>query len=48
MDEYGKMLISADKLGGSKQGLKHADAILEWSLITNNYYSKELKIRRNF
>ena len=27
------MLTSADKVGGSKKGQKHADVILEWSLI---------------
>ena len=26
------MLTSADKVGGSKKGHKHADVILEWSL----------------
>ena len=26
------MLTSADKVGGSKKGQKHADVILEWSL----------------
>ena len=28
------MLMSVDKVGGSKKGQKHADVILEWSLIS--------------
>ena len=30
---YKKMLTSADKVGGSKKGQKHANVKFEWSLI---------------
>ena len=30
-------MTSADKVGGSKKGKKHADVILEWSLLQTSF-----------
>ena len=30
------MLTSADKVGGSKKGQKHADVLLEWSVLNQS------------
>ena len=34
------MLTSADKVGGSKKDQKHADVILEWSLLFINIHTE--------
>jgi hypothetical protein len=38
------MLTSADKVGGSKKGQKHADVILEWSLVKKRQRGEGSKI----
>ena len=44
MGRYEEMLMSADKVGGSKEGQKHADVILEWSLMDNCKFMENLTI----